>query len=94
MEQDLLEKLKQENEKLKQKLEETETQLQKYTDSDRHKKYYENNKERIKANGLEYVKQLKEKDPEKLKEYRRTYYLKRKELNINTNNNNNNNGGV
>lgn len=94
MEQDLLEKLKQENEKLKQKLEETETQLQKYTNSDRHKKYYENNKERIKANGLEYVKQLKEKDPEKLKEYRRTYYLKRKELNINTNNNNNNNGGV
>lgn len=92
MEQDLLEKLKQENEKLKQKLEETETQLQKYTNNDRHKKYYENNKERIKANGLEYVKQLKEKDPEKLKEYRRTYYLKRKELNINANNNNN--GGV
>lgn len=84
MEQDLLEKLKQENEKLKQKLEETETQLQKYTNNDRHKKYYENNKERIKANGLEYVKQLKEKDPEKLKEYRRTYYLKRKELNNNT----------
>jgi cell division septum initiation protein DivIVA len=92
MEQDLLEKLKQENEKLKQKLEETETQLQKYTNSDRHKKYYENNKERIKANGLEYVKQLKEKDPEKLKEYRRTYYLKRKELKLNTDNNNN--GGV
>lgn len=92
MEQDLLEKLKQENEKLKQKLEETETQLQKYTNNDRHKKYYENNKERIKANGLEYVKQLKEKDPEKLKEYRRTYYLKRKELNINANTNNN--GGV
>ena len=92
MEQDLLEKLKQENEKLKQKLEETETQLQKYTNSDRHKKYYENNKERIKANGLEYVKQLKEKDPEKLKEYRRTYYLKRKELKNNTVNNNN--GGV
>lgn len=90
MEQDLLEKLKQENEKLKQKLEETETQLQKYTNSDRHKKYYENNKERIKANGLEYVKQLKEKDPEKLKEYRRTYYLKRKELNNNTVNHNNN----
>ena len=90
MEQDLLEKLKQENEKLKQKLEETETQLQKYTNSDRHKKYYENNKERIKANGLEYVKQLKEKDPEKLKEYRRNYYLKRKELNNNTVNHNNN----
>ena len=90
MEQDLLEKLKQENEKLKQKLEETETQLQKYTNSDRHKTYYENNKERIKANGLEYVKQLKEKDPEKLKEYRRTYYLKRKELNNNTVNHNNN----
>jgi hypothetical protein len=92
MEQDLLEKLKQENEKLKQKLEETETQLQKYTNNARHKKYYENNKERIKANGLEYVKQLKEKDPEKLKEYRRTYYLKRKELNNNSVNNNN--GGV
>ena len=90
MEQDLLEKLKQENEKLKQKLEETETQLQKYTNNDRHKKYYENNKERIKANGLEYVKQLKEKDPEKLKEYRRTYYLKRKDLNNNTVNYNNN----
>ena len=87
MEQDLLEKLKQENEKLKQKLEETETQLQKYTNSDRHKKYYENNKERIKANGLNYVKQLKEKDPEKLKEYRRTYYLKRKEKANNIENN-------
>jgi hypothetical protein len=92
MEQDPLKKLKQENESLKQKLEETELQLQKYTNNDRHKKYYENNKERIKANGLEYVKQLKEKDPEKLKEYRRTYYLKRKELKLNTDNNNN--GGV
>ena len=43
--------IKKENEELKNKLAETEKQLEKYTNNERHKKYYEKNKEKIKENG-------------------------------------------
>jgi len=75
--------IKKENEKLKQKNIELEEKLKKYTNNERHKKYYEKNKDKIKENGLNYLKKIKEENPDKLKEYRRNYYLKRKDLKIN-----------
>jgi hypothetical protein len=54
-------------------------QLEKYTNNERHKKYYEKNKERVKQNAREYLNKLKEQNPERLKEYRHRAYLKRKE---------------
>lgn len=69
-----------ENEKLKQTIIELQTQLSKYTNTDRHKRYYENNKERIKQNSMRYIEKLKIENPEKLKEYRHKSYMKRKEL--------------
>ena len=52
--------------------------LQKYTNSDGHKKYYEKNKEKVKINGSKYLKKLKEENPEKLKEYAHRAYMNRK----------------
>ena len=68
----------QENQVLKIKNQELESKLQKYTNSKGHKRYYEKNKERVKEGGANYLKKLKEENPEKLKEYRRTAYLNRK----------------
>jgi len=79
MDNDLINKLQIENENLKQKLQETELQLKKYTNGDNHKRYYEKNKEKVKENGLKYLKKLKDENPDKLKEYRRNYYLKKKQ---------------
>jgi len=62
--------LKQENAKLK-------LQLENYNNS--RKSYYEKNKEHIKAQAKEGLKKLAEENPDKLKEYRRKAYLKRKE---------------
>ena len=64
---------------LEKSLEETIKKLEKYTNNDRHKKYYEKNKTRIKANAKRYLNRLKEENPEKLKEYRHNAYVKRKE---------------
>ena len=55
-------------------------QLEKYTNNDRHKRYYEQNKDRVKANAKQYLNKLKEDNPEKLKEYRHRAYIKRKTL--------------
>ena len=78
--EELLNKLKQveeekqniliENDKLKQL-------LQNYNDS--RKNYYEKNKEIVKAKAKQGLKKLSDENPEKLKEYRRNAYLKRKE---------------
>ena len=68
----LINKLKiyeEENAKLKE-------QLEKYTHSQ--KEYYEKNKDIVKEKGKSYLHKLKEENPEKLKEYRRTAYLNRK----------------
>ena len=62
--------LKEENLKLK-------LQLENYNNS--RKAYYEKNKEYVKAQAKEGLKKLAEENPDKLKEYRRRAYLKRKE---------------
>ena len=77
--------IKKENEELKKKNVELEERLKKYTNGDNHKRYYEKNKEKIKEQGINYLKKLKEENPEKLKEYRRNYYLKKKQILSNKN---------
>ena len=62
--------LKQENDKLKKKLEN-------YTNS--RKSYYEKNKETVNEKATLRMKKLAEENPDKLKEYRKQYYLKQKE---------------
>ena len=71
--------LKDELEKTKHILLETQEHLKKYTNSKGHKDYYEKNKEIIKEKGNIHLIKLKEENPDKLKEYRRRAYLKRKE---------------
>jgi predicted MPP superfamily phosphohydrolase len=70
--------IKNEVEELKKKNAELEERLKKYTNGDNHKRYYEKNKEKVKELGTNYIQKLKEENPEKLKEYRRTAYLNRK----------------
>ena len=71
--------LKQEIEELRGKVSELEEKLKKYTNGENHKRYYEKHKEAIKEAGSTYLKKLKEENPEKLKEYRKRAYQKRKE---------------
>jgi hypothetical protein len=71
-------KFKKEYALLKVELEKIKKQLEKYTNNERHKKYYQQNKERIKENAKVYLNRLKVENPEKLKEYRHKAYLKRK----------------
>ena len=68
-----------ENEKLKQLVEELQDKLCKYTNPERNKKYYENNKDKFIENSNKRLEKLKETNPDKLKEYRKNAYLKRKE---------------
>ena len=62
--------LKEENTLLKEKLDKYMSQ---------HKNYYENNKEIINEKAKQRLKKIAEENPEKIKEYRRNAYLKRKE---------------
>ena len=64
---------------LNQRIVTLQTQLEKYTNNERHKKYYEKNKEKVKENAKKYLNSLKEINPDKLKEYRHRAYIKRKE---------------
>lgn len=82
-----LDKLKEENEQYKTKIKELETQLQQYTNNERHKKYYEKNKDIVKEKAKNYLSKVKEENPEKLKEWRHNAYLKRKEKLKNNNTN-------
>jgi hypothetical protein len=75
---EIFDTIKKENEVLKQKNTELEERLKKYTNGNNHKRYYEKNKEKVKELGTNYIQKLKEENPEKLKEYRRTAYLNRK----------------
>ena len=75
---------------LKHKIQELEERLKKYTNGDNHKRYYEKNKDKVKEIGANYLNKLKEENPEKLKEYRRTYYLKKKDKMKQNDQNNNN----
>ena len=71
--------LKQKIAKMEKYITELEYHLKKYTNSTRHLKYYENNKDVVKERTKNYVDKLKTENPEKLKEWRRNYYLKKKE---------------
>lgn len=53
------------------------SQLENYNNS--RKLYYEKNKDYVKEKAKEGLKKLAEENPDKLKEYRRRAYLKRKE---------------
>jgi predicted secreted protein len=77
--------IKKEVEELKKKNVELEERLKKYTNGDNHKRYYKKNKEKVMELGANYLQKLKEENPEKLKEYRRTYYLKKKNEKVNSN---------
>ena len=68
-----------ENEKLKQRISELEEKLKNYTNPLAHKAFYEKNKEKIIKESSERLKKLTEINPEKIKQYRRNAYLKRKE---------------
>ena len=71
--------LKEEIEALKIKNIELEEKLKTYTCNHRHKKYYDNNTDVVKQRAKNYMEKIKETNPEKLKEWRHTAYLKRKE---------------
>ncbi len=63
-------------------LSELKAQLNSLSESE--KKYYENNKDAVKEKASQRLKKIAEENPEKIKEYRRNAYLKRKEkLNVN-----------
>ena len=95
----LLEKIQQ----LELKNKELEEKLQKYTNSDGHKRYYEKNKETViqKANDENHKEELIQKNkeykektnyvyevsPEKKKEYARRAYLNKKKKLLNQENN-------
>jgi cell division septum initiation protein DivIVA len=67
-----MEDLLRENEELKTKIVQLEESLQKYTNSDRHKRYYEKNKEKVKARAKEYMERMRAENPKKIKEWRQT----------------------
>ena len=79
--EELIEKnnlLIEENEKLKLQIDELNEKLKNYTNSQGHKKYYEKNKNIVMEKSKSYLQKLKEENPDKLKEYRKTAYLNRK----------------
>ena len=67
-----------ENEKFKLEINELNEKLKKYTNSQGHKKYYDKNKNTVMEKSKLYLQKLKEENPDKLKEYRKTAYLNRK----------------
>jgi hypothetical protein len=74
-----IETILEENKQLKMLVEELQEKLKLYTNPDRNKKYYENNKDKFIESSNKRLENLKETNPDKLKEYRRNAYLKRKE---------------
>ena len=72
-----MEELINENKMLKEEILLLKERLDKY--SNQHKKYYETNKELINEKAKHRLKKIAEENPEKIKEYRRNAYLKRKE---------------
>ena len=71
--------MKAEIETLKLKNAELEEKLKTYTSNHRHKKYYDNNTEVVIQRAKKYMDKMKETNPEKIKEWRHTAYLNRKE---------------
>jgi hypothetical protein len=76
-----------ENDLLKKEVEILTDHLKKYTAPTRSKKYYEHHKDEILKRQKEYNKAyMKELDPEKIKEYNKRAYQKRKQKNQNDEN--------
>ena len=75
---DIVNKLMIENEFLKKTNLELEEKLKTYTNTERHKKYYENNSEKVKEKAKSYMERMKTENPEKLKEWRHNAYINRK----------------
>jgi hypothetical protein len=69
--------LEEENKFLKTENEVIKDKLNKYNQC--RKNYYEENKDIVNDKAKKRLKKIAEENPEKLKEYRRTAYLKRKE---------------
>lgn len=67
-----------ENELLKKKNIELEEKLRSYTNTERNKRYYEKNSEKVKEKARNYMEKIKTENPEKLKEWRHTAYMNRK----------------
>jgi len=67
-----------ENELLKKKNIELEEKLRSYTNTERNKRYYEKNNEKVKEKAKNYMERMKTENPEKLKEWRHTAYMNRK----------------
>ena len=65
-------------EELKNKNNELEEKLKAYTNPARNKKYYEKNSDIVKEKAKIYMEQIKETNPEKIKEWRHQAYLNRK----------------
>ena len=74
-----IEAIIEENVCLKQRVSELEEKLKSYTNPERCQKFYEKNKKKIIQNSNQRLQKLKKENPEKLKEYQRNAYLKRKE---------------
>ncbi len=75
---DMYNKLIIENELLKKKNVELEEKLKTYTNTERNKRYYEKNSEKVKEKAKNYMEKMKTENPEKLKEWRHTAYMNRK----------------
>ena len=75
---DLYNNLMIENELLKKKNIELEEKLRSYTNTERNKRYYEKNSEKVKEKAKNYMEKIKTENPEKLKEWRHTAYMNRK----------------
>ena len=71
-------KLKLEIKELKNRNNELEEKLKSYTNPTRNKKYYEKNSNIVKEKAKNYMEKIKDKNPEKLKEWRHQAYLNRK----------------
>lgn len=80
MNEDIINKILQENTRLKDELQATKEHLKKYTSPASRKAYYENNKEAVIQRVKKYNKENNYKPtPEQKKEYNRQSYLRRKE---------------
>ena len=75
---DEIDKLKIQVVELTKKNIELEAKLKTYTNPERNKKYYEKHSDIAREKSKQYVEKLKETNPDKLKEWRHTAYLKRK----------------
>jgi len=73
-----LEDIMKENTELKAKLVKMEEILKKYTNGERHQRYYDTHKEEVKSRAKAYMDKVKAENPEKIKEWRRNAYLKAK----------------